>query len=105
MQAQEALPPADIPTTSSPGVPYIPDHTYCTNDDTVSLKQKYDDLAHQSETNRKELQNTKHREKRAKQSLEALLNKMKEIRSLSDEAHSMLESYKGNLYECFVFYF
>ena len=71
------------------------DHSYFTVNDIDTLKRKYDELTEKHSSMRQQLQNAKRREKRSKQTLDAMLEKMKEMRAMSEEAHCMLESYKG----------
>ena len=50
----------------------------------------------QNERLRQDLQNAKKREKRCKHTLATMLTELKEAQKLSEEAHGMLEAYKGN---------
>ncbi|KAK6174190.1 hypothetical protein SNE40_017511 [Patella caerulea] len=83
------------PSTSlqSPTNALATDHTYFC--EPAALKQKYDELLQELETTKKNLYNSKKREKRARYTIQLILEDLKKSKQLNEKARKMLNSYKN----------
>ncbi|XP_050395959.1 peroxynitrite isomerase THAP4 [Patella vulgata] len=69
------------------------DHTYFC--EPATLKQKYDEILQELQTTKKDLYNSKKREKRARYTIQLILEDLKESKQLNEKACEMLNSYKS----------